>query len=71
LEYLPDIIHIKRKVRPRRIILGKESLMLCQVTGHVGIARCQVIGLKIVLFLRRNQMKTIQMCVKDMFNTPL
>jgi hypothetical protein len=40
LAYPPDIIHVKRKVRTRRIILGKENPMLHHVTGRVGIARC-------------------------------
>jgi hypothetical protein len=70
LAYLPDIIHIKREVRSRRIILGKENPMLCHVIGRVGITKCPVIGPKIVLFVRRIQKKTIGKCVKDMFNTP-
>jgi hypothetical protein len=45
--------------------------MLRQVIDRVGIARCQVIRPKIVLILRGNQMKTMQMCVNDMFNTLL
>jgi hypothetical protein len=49
--YPPDIIHIKRKVRSRRIILGKKNPMLCHVTGRVGIAKCPIIGPKMVLFL--------------------
>jgi hypothetical protein len=53
LAYPPDIIHIKRKVRSRRVILCKENPMLRHVTGRVRIARCQVIRPKIVLFLRR------------------
>jgi hypothetical protein len=43
----------QKKGRSRRIILGKENPMLRHVTGHVGIAKCSVIGPKIVLFLRR------------------
>jgi hypothetical protein len=56
LTYLPDIIHIRNRIRSRGAVLSKESLRHRQVTGRVGIARCQVIGPKIVLSRRRNQM---------------
>jgi hypothetical protein len=56
LTYLPDITHIRNRIRSRGAVLKKESLRHHQVTGHVGIARCQVIGPKIVLSHRRNQM---------------
>jgi hypothetical protein len=52
-DVLPDIVHIRKRVRSRRAILRKENIMFHQVTDRVGTAIHQVIGPKIVLILRR------------------
>jgi hypothetical protein len=53
---LLDITHIRHRIQSRGAVLRKETLRHRQVTGHVGIARCQVIGPEIVLSRRRSQM---------------